>query len=277
MNAYQKITEKIVEQLNAGVIPWHRPWANIVNTPVKHTDGKEYSLLNQMLLGFVPGEYITYNQAGKEGGHVRKGAKARTVYFWGEATEDVVKEDGTVEKKTYRFPKIYQVFNMADVEGVQPKWADREPEKCDEHEMTSETILDSYMDSHPEFSISYGKTPLYERSSDTAQIPDISLFKNKESYYKVLFHLIARSTGVEGRLGRSTAQNAKEDQREELLAEICSAMVCSAAGLDTDKTVEDTASYIAKWVPALKSDPQMIVWASSRAEAAAKYILGQES
>lgn len=62
--------------------------------------------------------------------------------------------------------------------------------------------------------------------------------------------------------------------REELVAEMGSAMLCSVAGVDTEKSLTNSAGYIQGWLKALKNDPKMIVWATSRAEKAAKYILG---
>ena len=55
MNAYQEITEKIIEKMQSGCIPWHQPWARILNKAVKHSNGTPYSVLNQMLLGGIPG------------------------------------------------------------------------------------------------------------------------------------------------------------------------------------------------------------------------------
>ena len=79
-SVYQMVTDRIIEQLEAGVIPWEKPWIASGNC-VAHTTAKPYSLLNQMLLG-RPGEYITFNQCQKEGGKVKKGAKAQMVVFW---------------------------------------------------------------------------------------------------------------------------------------------------------------------------------------------------
>ena len=80
-NLYEEITNQIISLLEQGEIPWHKPWAGVVNGgPIKHVSGEPYSFLNQMLLQ-RPGEYLSFNQCKKEGGHVRKGAKAKTVYF----------------------------------------------------------------------------------------------------------------------------------------------------------------------------------------------------
>ena len=60
MDIYKEVTDRIVAEMEKGIIPWEKPWIAYGNC-VAHTTGKPYGLLNQMLLG-RPGEYITFNQ-----------------------------------------------------------------------------------------------------------------------------------------------------------------------------------------------------------------------
>ena len=80
MDIYGEITNRIMDQLNQGIIPWQKPW-QASGSAISHVTGKPYSLLNQMLLGKA-GEYATYKQVQQEGGWVRKGEKASMVVFW---------------------------------------------------------------------------------------------------------------------------------------------------------------------------------------------------
>ena len=80
MDLYQEVTNRIMEQLENGIIPWEKPWIS-AGSAVSHATGKPYSLLNQMLLG-RPGEYVTFKQCQQEGGKVRKGEKSSMVVFW---------------------------------------------------------------------------------------------------------------------------------------------------------------------------------------------------
>ena len=61
MDIYKEVSDRIIAQLENGVIPWQKPWIACGNA-ISHTTGKPYSLLNQMLLG-RPGEYLTFAQA----------------------------------------------------------------------------------------------------------------------------------------------------------------------------------------------------------------------
>ena len=74
MNVYQIVTDRIIAELEKGIIPWERPWTGVRDGAFSRATGKPYSLLNQLLLG-KPGEYLTYRQALVAGGQVRKGEK----------------------------------------------------------------------------------------------------------------------------------------------------------------------------------------------------------
>ena len=80
MDIYAEVTNRIIDQMEQGIIPWQKPWIASGNA-ISRATGKPYSLLNQMILG-RGGEYLTFAQCQKEGGKVRKGAKAQMVVFW---------------------------------------------------------------------------------------------------------------------------------------------------------------------------------------------------
>jgi antirestriction protein ArdC len=63
--------------------------------------------------------------------------------------------------------------------------------------------------------------------------------------------------------------------REELVAEMGSAMLCSRCGIENPKTFQNSVAYLQSWIKALKNDIKMIIWASSRAEKAAEFIWGE--
>ena len=71
------------------------------------------------------------------------------------------------------------------------------------------------------------------------------------------------------------AFGSEDYSREELVAEIGSAMLCNNVGINCDKAFNNSVAYIQGWLKKLKDDNRMIVWAASRAEKAARYILGE--
>ena len=87
-SAYDKITNQIIEALEQGEIPWEKPWNTSATAP-QSVHGKAYRGFNSMWLGFVAARlgytdhrWITYNQAKKQGGEVRKGEKSQAVTLW---------------------------------------------------------------------------------------------------------------------------------------------------------------------------------------------------
>ena len=78
---YNKVAQRIIEELENGIIPWHQPWFGTVSGPFSRSTGKPYSFINQILLG-KPGEYLTFNQIKEAGGKLKKGIKAKMVVFF---------------------------------------------------------------------------------------------------------------------------------------------------------------------------------------------------
>ena len=134
-NLFVEVTDKIIAIMEQGQIPWHKPWVGATAGAISHNTGKPYSLINQILL-MEPGEYITFNQCQKEGGKVKKGSKAKKVYFWKLYEKDakdengqvIMKPDGTPKKEKVPVLKAFQVFHISECEGIKAKWTDKLPE-----------------------------------------------------------------------------------------------------------------------------------------------------
>ena len=45
---YAAVTDRIVQQLEKGVVPWRKPWTGVRSGAISGATGKPYSLLNQM-------------------------------------------------------------------------------------------------------------------------------------------------------------------------------------------------------------------------------------
>ena len=50
MDIYAEITNRMIEELEKGLIPWNKPWM-ASGAAVSHTTGKPYSLLNLAYVG----------------------------------------------------------------------------------------------------------------------------------------------------------------------------------------------------------------------------------
>jgi len=107
MDIYAEVTNRIINQMEQGIIPWQKPWIASGNA-ISRATGKPYSLLNQMILG-RGGEYLTFAQCQKEGGKVRKGEKSQMVVFWKFIDQE---DEETHEKKQVPFLRYYNVFHI---------------------------------------------------------------------------------------------------------------------------------------------------------------------
>jgi antirestriction protein ArdC len=76
MNVYEIITDRIIKQLESGVAPWRKPWS--AKLPVNLMSRKPYRGLNVLTLasqGYPSRFWLTFNQANKLGGKIRKGGR----------------------------------------------------------------------------------------------------------------------------------------------------------------------------------------------------------
>jgi antirestriction protein ArdC len=104
-------------------------------------------------------------------------------------------------------------------------------------------------------------------------MPPREAFAAAERYYSTLYHELAHATGHASRLNRPGIQNIQpfgtpEYSREELVAEMTAAFLCTAAGIE-NATLDDSASYLNGWMDALGNDPRLVVIAASQAQKAA--------
>lgn len=277
---YEMIEKKVIEQLENGIIPWRRCYhVSSGDLCISHQSGEPYSLLNQFLLE-LPGEYWTFEQAKKEGYSVRKGAKSSKIVFWKILKTDGIKDngDGTFsecEIKQIPYLKYYSVFHESDIDGLPPKPANefdrnRNKESVDE----AEKIISKYLENNPDISISDRIIPCFVPSIKTIYVPEKCQFDLLGDYYHTCFHEMTHSTKFA--LDRTISMSDEDRAKEELVAEIGAAYLCGEAGIDESEVIKNTESYCAGWLKALRNNIKWLIWASSRAEKAAKYILTNE-
>ena len=277
-DVYQIITERILEQLEQGVIPWHKPWTGGLDGAYNYKTRKAYSLLNQMLLRHADA-YLSWKQIQELGGKVKKGAKSEIVTFWKILPIEEEREDGTKVKKCIPFLRYYPVFWIGDVEGIERK---EEQRVAHDPEEEAENIVNLYMTNENHPTLERSKTSdraYYSPTRDLVVCPEIGQFKEISEYYSTLFHELTHSTGHTTRLNRleKTAFFGNEEySKEELVAEIGAATLVSMAGLETPKSFKNSAAYIQGWSSKLRENKRMIVEASSKANKAVNYILGRK-
>ncbi|MBR4457542.1 MAG: DUF1738 domain-containing protein [Clostridia bacterium] len=278
MDLFAEITNRIIAEMENGIIPWRKSWVGGASCAVSHVTGKPYSLMNQMLLG-KPGEWLTFKQAQAEGGYVRKGEKSRMVVFWKWFESKETKDDGTIEIKEVPFLRSYNLFHIDQCEGIKPKW-DKPIENPVQPDARAEAIVDNYVArSGVKIIRTRSNDAFYRPSTDEIHVPEIGQFTEVAEGYACLYHEITHSSGHPSRLNRIAdvaAFGSESYSKEELVAELGSAFLVNTAGLETPSQFRNSAAYIHNWLQPLKADKRLIVSASGQAEKAVKYILGTE-
>lgn len=103
------------------------------------------------------------------------------------------------------------------------------------------------------------------------------VFKDGMEFYGTTIHEMAHSTGHESRLGRDGIVKIDQfgsDQyaKEELVAELTSALICNAMGFDS-RIRENNIAYLQNWIGSLKKDPKFLKSVMSDVNKSSKMVL----
>lgn len=277
-SVYEMVTDRIIKQLESGIIPWEKPWTGVRSGAYNRVSKKSYSLLNQMLLS-KEGEWATFKQWQDLGGKIKRGEKSSIVVFWKVLPIEEIKDDGTKEIKQIPLLKYINVFHISQVEGVEP--LQKEELNDIEPIEKAESVLKDYW-TREQITVEHikGDKAFYSPMRDMIQLPLFEQFKDANEYYSTAFHESVHSTMKESRCNRAEERKDKlvafgsEDySKEELVAELGSANLMNIIGIETRKSFRNSSAYIQSWLRVLKNDVKFIVSASSKAEKAVNYIL----
>src|ERR1700730_9531526 len=227
-SVYAIVTNQIIAELEKGQIPWRKPWRT--EMPCNLVSGKEYRGINPFLLApqaYGSRYWLTFDQAQKLGGYIRKGEHSSIVTFWKIGDEKITTDaDGDEHKSRPFLLRYYRVFNVEQTEGIADKLGigkatPRVPsiEQCES--------LIAAMPQAPKMEQS--NRAWYRPSNDTVGMPAKSLFNSGEGYYSTLFHELTHSTGHASRIGREGIEaiaefGSESYSREELIAEMGAAL-----------------------------------------------------
>jgi len=277
---YETVTNRILTQLEQGRIPWRKTWTS--GLPKSLTTGREYRGVNILVLATAEHTsryWVTYRQAIRVGGHVRKGEKATPIVYWKwRNAEDIKKLREKTGKESFApcVPFMSAVFNLDQVEQI--KRPDDDVPQLPHRRLEIAEKVYEVMPDKPRIEHSATHHPAYAPSVDRVLLPHLSQFESGAEYYATLFHELVHSTGHSKRLNRfrDTQRDLIEQYSfEELVAEFGAAFLCGFAGFENRETEALQAAYIQGWMTALKKDARLIVRAASAAQRAADYIRGK--
>lgn len=268
---YQEVTDRIITALEAGTVPWLRPWrddrSGSALEPYNAHSGRPYNGVNLLILGTMPYPdlgWLTFKQALDLGGAVRKGEKGTGVIFWKfEARKD---EDG--KTKTVPFARMYTVFNIAQCDGI-----DAAKLKRPVAPTAGQTDMNAIASRVGATVRHGGSRAFYTTAGDYVQMPSFEAFKDAIAYQATLAHELTHWTGHKDRCAREFGQRFGDQAYafEELVAEIGSAFLCARTGIALDGLQHP--AYVASWLGVLQNDKRAIFTASSKAKAAAAFLM----
>lgn len=280
----QEITDRIVELLEQGVMPWvaEQDTTSAGSIPVNAASGNAYNGLNIINLwiaqhkqGFGSNQWMTFKQARDAGGMVRKGEKGTLAIFYKTLEKETDKTDSSGQAVVEKIPMLrsFTLFNLDQIDGVEhlnveaqrPRY-DFTPIEIGERMIKASGVPLSHG----------GVTPFYRPSTDSITMPARDRFPISEDYYAVYAHELVHATKHRDRCDRKPYESklARGPYAfEELVAELGATFVSAHIGLP--RVLDNHASYIADWLSVLKEDKRAIFKAAAQAQKATDWILQQ--
>ncbi|MDA1229093.1 MAG: ArdC-like ssDNA-binding domain-containing protein, partial [Chloroflexi bacterium] len=119
--AYEAITARILESLDAGIVPWRKPWSLPAGMRPYSIRGHVYTGINALVLGlsgYSDPRWITFANAIEMGGNVRKGEKSTPAVFLKVMDRKPDPDDADEKPGKYAMLKKYALFNVTQCEGL---------------------------------------------------------------------------------------------------------------------------------------------------------------
>lgn len=255
--------------------------------------------------------YLTIKQIRDAGGMIKKGEHSIPIFKWNLRIKDkdgkklsesdyrnMTKEE-QAECTVRPYLKVYNEWNIdqTNLEEVNKEKYDAilkrfksEPIK-DEVGMYKNEAFDNLLKEQswvcPIEYEKFNESAFYSPKRDQIVVPskkqfNISntpedVFKDGMEFYGTTIHEMAHSTGHESRLGRDGIVKIDQfgsDQyaKEELVAELTSALIGNAMGFDS-RIRENNIAYLQNWIGSLKKDPKFLKSVMSDVNKSSKMVL----
>lgn len=255
--------------------------------------------------------YLTIKQIRDAGGMIKKGEHSISIFKWDLRIKDkdgkklsesdyrnMTKEE-QAECTVRPYLKVYNEWNIdqTNLEEVNKEKYDAilnrfksEPIK-DEVGMYKNEAFDNLLKEQswvcPIEYEKFNESAFYSPKRDQIVVPskkqfNISntpedVFKDGMEFYGTTIHEMAHSTGHESRLGRDGIVKIDQfgsDQyaKEELVAELTSALIGNAMGFDS-RIRENNIAYLQNWIGSLKKDPKFLKSVMSDVNKSSKMVL----
>lgn len=278
---YQRITNRIVDAIEAGAGPYQMPWnpklcggasQKLPHNPIGNYAYHGINILSlwvsQQDNAFASPEWASFKQWQAAGAQVRKGEKGSlTVFFKAIDTAANTAGDEQSARKGFVAKAAY-VFNAAQVDGYVPSLPPPELPLIERH-----AAADTFIKSSNATIFHGNQHACYVPSRDEIYLPPEGAFRDSQSYYGVALHELVHWSGHSDRCARdlSTRFGTEAYAAEELVAELGSAFLSAEIGISPEPRI-DHAQYIETWLKILKNDKRAIFTAAAKANQAVAFL-----
>jgi antirestriction protein ArdC len=283
---YQEVTDRIVAALEAGTVPWRKPWntrkSGHLQNPISGTIYRGVNVwllaLSSMEHGYSSPYWLSKKQIIEAGG--TWSGPGTQITFWKRLPITEI-DPKTGQKVTKVIPLLrhYYVWNLEQTTDVKLPKRIVEAQNAEvtfEHTPVeeAEAIIAAYIENGPTLRHG-GDRAFYVRATDILTVPERKDYANGDEYYATTFHEIIHSTGHESRLARKFGSTFGDHDygREELVAEMGSAYLQAETGIESAEA--NSAAYVAGWIKTIKEDVKAVVVAAGAAQKATDLVLGR--
>jgi antirestriction protein ArdC len=283
----QQTTDRLIQLMETTKDrPWRQPWSlgSNVGAPTSGDTRKAYRGSNAvslditaMIMGYQSKNWNTFENWRKHGIFPKKGEKATWIFRFGR-TE---KETDSGDKKSIPFIRTFFVFNAEQCHGEKLAEFLVQPEGTAAYEINYD-VFDELIARHGITIEHKSSIAGYVPTADKIVMPARGHFVSVAAYYSTLAHEIchwAEKRASEGRSKNGHKFGNEEYADYELSAEIGSAYLMRELGLpavETERTIENSAIYLAGWLKKLKSDNTYIYKAAGRAGRLVDFLIGRK-
>ena len=283
---------------------WRKPWITANVCPAQNISGNIYSGFNQFFLSIISSMkgwehplFLTDKQCERLGVLIGKGEHAFPI-----ACVKTWYRDESGQKRPTVSPKVYETMDEEARKGYvrkesllyykgynisQTNFRDIRPEKMAQIEEKYKAVTDVSRDikvpaidkmlAEQSWVCKIHEQPsnqaYFSKLEDAIVIPRREQFADRGAFYGTLYHEMTHSTGVESRINREMGGffGSTDYAREELVAELSSAILCTKSGIDATIS-EHNLQYLKSWMEVLSEDPKAITQVVADASKAADFI-----
>ena len=309
---YKKVNDIVLEGLKKDGMKWFMPWKpGHENQPMNYNYKTYYRGFNVFMLnavmmaeGYEHNQWITLKKCKEIGGSIKDGQFGKTtdVFKWNVGYYDLKNKcyvptkdykkinkleeiviDGKIQKR-YRNTfsiRYWQVYNIGQCNGIDPLKFDVVTPGDNKPNDIADDLAKSYVDRDGKLKLEHLRDgAFYSVTKDIVNMPKLETFVDSDSYYKVLFHELAHSTGHKDRINRKTLTEISywgdnTYAKEELVAEISAMYMCGLLGLDPKDSNDNSIAYIKGWCKHLSEKPKECLYAMQQATKVVDYIQGK--